>query len=293
MIEILKSVIFGIVEGITEWLPISSTGHLILLGKFLHLDISENALLNAEYKSMFEVVIQLGAILAVAVLYFGRLNPFSRAKGPAERRGTWALWGKVALASIPAAVVGIVLDKLIEKLTGRDIDGWLFNWQVVAAALIVYGVLFILIEKLYKPSSEVRDAGDITWSKALLVGCFQALSILPGTSRSGSTILGARMLGISRPAAAEFSFFLGIPAICGAALIKGAGFVKFVADTGVGIPAHGIIALIVATAVSFGVSMLAIRFLMDFVKKHSFVPFGVYRIALGAAVILYFALRGA
>lgn len=293
MIEILKSVIFGIVEGITEWLPVSSTGHLILLGEFLELDISKNPLMRAEYKSMFEVVIQLGAILAVAVLYFGRLNPFSRKKSEGERRVTWTLWGKVALASVPAAIVGIVGDKIIEHLTGKDIDGWIFNWQVVAAALIVYGALFILIEKLHKPSREVESVDSLTWGRALAIGCFQTLSIVPGTSRSGSTILGARVLGVSRPAAAEFSFFLGIPAIAGAALIKGAGFVRFLSETGLSLGVDGCVALAVATVVSFAVSMLAIRFLMDFVKKHSFIPFGVYRILLGVAVIAYFAVRGA
>lgn len=293
-IEILKSVLFGIVEGITEWLPVSSTGHLILLGEFLSLDTAPElgATFAAEYSSMFEVVIQLGAILAVAVIYFQKLNPFSHLKSSGEKKGTWVLWGKVALASIPAALIGVVGDKILEKLSGRDIDGWIFNWQVVAAALIIYGILFILVEKLHKSKTAVDRVEDISVGQAMAIGCFQVLSIVPGTSRSGSTILGARMIGVSRPAAAEFSFFLGIPAIAGAALIKGAGFVGYVMENNVSIPLTSIVALIVATAVSFAVSMLVVRFLVDFVKKHSFIPFGVYRIILGALVILYFAIWG-
>lgn len=292
-IEILKSILFGIVEGITEWLPVSSTGHLILLGEFVQLNVAPDfgARFADEYSSMFEVVIQLGAILAVAVIYFQKLNPFSPGKNSFEKRGTWVLWGKVALASIPAALIGVVGDKLLEKLSGKDIDGWIFNWQTVAAALIIYGILFILVEKLHKNKAKVDRVEDITVGQALSIGCFQVLSIVPGTSRSGSTILGARMIGVSRPAAAEFSFFLGIPAIAGAALIKGAGFVKYVAETNISVPITAIVSLITATAVSFLVSMLALRFLVDFVKKHSFIPFGIYRIALGVLVIIYFAVK--
>lgn len=294
MIEILKSILFGIVEGVTEWLPVSSTGHLILLDEFLRLDVAPElgAVFSEEYGSMFEVVIQLGAILAVAVIYFQKLNPFSRKKDTSEKKGTWRLWGKVAVASIPAALVGVVGDKLLEKLSGKDIDGWIFNWKIVAAALIIYGILFILIEKFHKSSASVERVEEISVGQSLAIGCFQVLSIVPGTSRSGSTILGARMIGVSRPAAAEFSFFLGIPAIAGAALIKGAGFIKYVAQTNVSIPANAIVALITATIVSFAVSMVVVRFLVDFVKKHSFIPFGIYRIALGALVIIYFLIKG-
>lgn len=291
-VEILKSIVFGIVEGITEWLPVSSTGHLILLGEFLQLDVSNNPVFSAEFGNMFDVVIQLGAILAVAVIYFEKLNPFSRQKNIGQRRGTWSLWGKVVLASVPAALIGVVGDKILEKLSGKDIDGWLFNWQVVAAALIIYGIAFILIEKFHKPSHSVDTVDGISVGQAFGIGCFQVLSIVPGTSRSGSTILGARLIGVSRPAAAEFSFFLGIPAIAGAALIKGASFAKYVMEADVSIPMTAIVALITATVVSFFVSMLVVRFLVDFVKKHSFIPFGVYRIALGILVIAYFALRG-
>ena len=196
------------------------------------------------------------------------------------------------IASIPAALVGVVGDKLLEKLSGKDIDGWIFNWKTVAAALIIYGILFIVIEKFHKNRASVERVEDISISQSLAIGCFQVLSMVPGTSRSGSTILGARMIGVSRPAAAEFSFFLGIPAIAGAALIKGARFVKYVMETDVTIPLTAIVALITATVVSFAVSMVVVRFLVDFVKKHSFIPFGIYRIALGALVIIYFLVRG-
>ncbi|MBQ8409569.1 MAG: undecaprenyl-diphosphate phosphatase [Clostridia bacterium] len=293
-LEIIKAIIFGVVEGITEWLPVSSTGHLILLDEFLKLNVAPalGAIFAEEYMSMFEVVIQLGAILAVVVMFFSKLNPFSPKKSADEKKSTWALWFKVVVASIPAALVGIVGDKILEKVTGKDIDGWIFNAVTVATALIVYGVLFIIIEhfqKHKKPSVESVD--DISYSQAMLIGCFQTLSIVPGTSRSGSTILGARFLGVSRPAAAEFSFFLGIPAMVGASLIKGYGFFDYVSESGVNVPALAWIVLAVASLVAFGVSMVAIKFLMEFVKKHSFAPFGVYRIILGALVLLYFIPR--
>jgi undecaprenyl-diphosphatase len=235
------------------------------------------------------VVIQLGAILAAVVMFFGKLNPFAPSKSTQEKKATWSLWFKVCLASIPAALIGIVGDKLLEKATGRDIDGWIYNAVTVAAALIVYGILFIVIEHFQKNKKSAVEAVDnISYSQAMLIGCFQTLSIVPGTSRSGSTILGARFLGVSRPAAAEFSFFLGIPAMVGASLIKGYGFFDYVMESGVSVPALAWIVLVVASLVAFGVSMVAIKFLMDFVKKHSFAPFGIYRIILGALVLLYF-----
>lgn len=294
IIEIIKAVIYGILEGITEWLPVSSTGHLILLEELLPLSVASDlgATFAEEYFSMFEVVIQLGAILAVVVMFFSKLNPFAPSKSSAEKKGTWVLWTKVLVASVPAAFVGIVLDKVIEKLSGRDIDGWIYNWQVVAAALIIYGVLFIVIEGLHKGKEcRVNSVDDISFSQAAAVGCFQMLAIIPGTSRSGSTILGSRCIGISRSAAAEFSFFMGIPAMAGASLIKGYGFIDYVMETGVSVPALAWITLAVACVVAFAVSMVAIKFLMDFVKKHSFSPFGVYRIILGALVIIYFLAR--
>ncbi len=294
IIELLKAVLYGILEGITEWLPVSSTGHLILLDELLTLKVAPalGPTFADEYWSMFEVVIQLGAILAVVVMFFGKLNPFSPKKSGLEKKGTWVLWGKVCIGSIPAAVIGIVIDKLIEKATGKDIDGWLYNWQVVAAALIVYGILFIVIERFHRGrESDVATVDDISCRQALAIGCFQALAIVPGTSRSGSTILGSRLIGISRSAAAEFSFFMGIPAMAGASLIKGAGFLKYVTETDVSVPLTAWLVLLVAAVVAFIVSMIAIRFLMEFVKRHSFAPFGVYRIVLGALVIVWFLMR--
>lgn len=292
--EILKSILYGILEGITEWLPVSSTGHLILLEELLPLRIAPELgeVFADEYFSMFEVVIQLGAILAVVVMFFGKLNPFSPSKTSEQKRGTWLLWSKVLVASVPAAFIGIVLDKIIEKTSGKDIDGWLYNWQTVAVTLILYGILFIIIERVCKNrASKVDSVDSISFSQAALLGGFQALSIIPGTSRSGSTILGARTIGISRSAAAEFSFFMGIPAMAGASLIKGYSFFDYVLESGVSVPASAWIILAVAAAVAFGVSMIAIKFLMDFVKRHSFAPFGVYRIILGAFVIVFFLAR--
>ncbi len=294
-IEIMKAILFGIVEGITEWLPVSSTGHLILLDEFIALNVAPELsdAFRAEFGSMFEVVIQLGAIMAVVVLFWGKINPFLNGKGTPERKASINLWGKIIIASIPAAFVGIVGDKLLEKFSGKDIDGWIFNWQVVAIALIVYGVAFIVIERICRakqPGAQTLES--LSYRDAMLVGCFQALSIVPGTSRSGSTILGARCIGISRETAAEFSFMLGIPAMLGASAIKSFGFFKFVLENDVSVPALAWIVLAVASAVAFAVSMIVIKFLMDFVKRHSFIPFGIYRIALGALVIIYFSIKG-
>ena len=292
MIELLKAIIFGVIEGITEWLPVSSTGHLILLDELLSLNVAPElgGAFAEEYMSMFEVVIQLGAILAVVVMFFGKLNPFALSKSSEQKRATWVLWFKVLLASIPAAFVGIVVDKLLEKATGKDIDGWIYNAITVAVALIAYGVLFILVERWQaKKAATVSSVEEISYSQAMLIGCFQVLSIVPGTSRSGSTILGARTLGISRSAAAEFSFFMGIPAMAGASLLKGYGFFDYVSESGVQVPMLAWATLAVASVVAFAVSTVAIKFLMEFVKKHSFAPFGVYRIVLGALVLIYFA----
>ena len=293
-LEIIKAVIFGVVEGITEWLPVSSTGHLILLDEFLKLNIAPElgATFAEEYMSMFEVVIQLGAILAVVVMFFGKLNPFSPKKSAEEKKSTWSLWFKVCVASSPAALVGIVGDKLLEKTTGKDIDGWIFNAVTVASALIVYGILFIIIERVQKSkSASVEQVDCISYKQAIFIGCFQTLSIVPGTSRSGSTILGARLLGVSRSAAAEFSFFLGIPAMVGASLIKGYGFFDYVSESGVSVPCLAWGTLILASIVAFAVSLVSIKFLIEFVKRHSFAPFGIYRIILGALVLLYFIPR--
>ena len=283
MIEILKAILFGIVEGVTEWLPVSSTGHIILLDEFIQLNASD------EFKSMFDVVIQLGAILAVIVLFFRKLNPFAfKSKTKEERKQTWVLWFKVIAAIIPSGVVGVLFDDWM--------DAKLHNGIVVSVALIVYGIAFILVEqrnqrgkylKNGKPQvNKVEDVHQITYKTALLIGLFQCLSLVPGTSRSGSTILGAIMLGVGRAAGAEFSFFMAIPTMLGASAIK---LLKFLL-TGVGITSMEIAVLIVGCAVSFIVSLLVIKALMDYVRRHSFSVFGVYRIVLGIVVLAYFAV---
>ena len=291
--ELLKAILYGIVEGITEWLPISSTGHLILLEDWLPFAFVSDPVFLDEFWEMFGVVIQLGAILAVVVLFWSRLVPFGKRKSDTEKRATWRLWGRVLIASVPAALIGIVGDKLLESLTGKDIDGWAYNSVVVAAALIVYGIAFIIIEHKNKHKTpHVSQIEEISIKNALVIGAFQALSIIPGTSRSGSTILGSMLVGISRTAAAEFSFFMAIPVMVGASGIKALGFLSYVSESSVSVPAMAWVVLLVGCAVSFAVSMAAIRFLMDFVKKHSFAPFGIYRIALGALVLILGLMRG-
>ena len=274
MIEILKAVLFGIVEGVTEWLPISSTGHLILLNEFITLNVSD------EFQSMFDVVIQLGAILAVIVLFFHKLNPFSPGKSAGEKKQTWSLWFKVVAAIIPSGVVGVLLDDWM--------DAHLHNGIVVSVALIVYGIAFLLVERKNdgKHLRRVEDVHKIGYQTAILIGVFQCLSLVPGTSRSGSTILGAIMLGVGRSAGAEFSFFMAIPTMLGASAIKGLKFVI----SGVGITTQEIGILVVGCLVSFLVSLLVIRGLMDYVRRHTFSAFGVYRIILGVVVLGYFLL---
>ena len=291
--ELLKAILYGIVEGITEWLPISSTGHLILLEDWLPFAFVSDPVFLDEFWEMFGVVIQLGAILAVVVLYWSRLVPFGKGKTAEEKRTTWRLWGRVLIASLPAAFVGIVIDKILEKATGKDIDGWFYNSIVVACALIVYGVAFLVIEKKNaQKTPHVTQIEEISVKNSLAIGAFQALSIIPGTSRSGSTILGSMLVGISRTAAAEFSFFMAIPVMVGASGIKALGFLSYVNESGVRVPWSAWALLLVGCLVSFVVSMAAIRFLMDFVKKHSFAPFGIYRIALGILVLIFGLIRG-
>ena len=277
MIELLKAVLFGIVEGVTEWLPISSTGHLILLDEFITLNMSE------EFKSMFDVVIQLGAILAVIVLFFHKLNPFSPSKTDEEKKKTWQLWFKVVVSIIPSGIVGVLFDDWM--------DTHLHNGIVVSIALIVYGVAFILVERRNARrvgGKTVEDVYAIDYKTALLIGCFQCLSLIPGTSRSGSTILGAILIGVGRSAGAEFSFFMAIPTMLGASAIKGLKFLL----SGVSATGTEIGVLIVGCVVSFLVSLLVIRGLMEYVRRHSFSAFGVYRIILGVVVLVYFALAG-
>ena len=271
MLVFLKAILYGILEGVTEWLPISSTGHLILLSEVLHLDVSD------AFFEVFEVVIQLGAILAVAVLFFEKLNPVSRVKSKAERKSTWRLWGIVLLAVLPSAVLGLLFDDLL--------DAYLYRAPVVAATLIFYGILFLLPERKSR-SQELVASERIPWQTALGIGCFQVLSLIPGTSRSGATILGGMLLGLSRTVAAEFSFFLGIPTMLGAGALKA---IKFFLS-GAALTANEILILFTATATAFLVSLAAIRFLLDFVRRHSFAAFGVYRILLGATVLLLYFL---
>ena len=271
MLEILKAILFGIVEGITEWLPISSTGHLILLNEFVNLKVSE------EFQSMFDVVIQLGAILAVIVLFFHKLNPFAPSKGRAEKKRTWDLWFKVIAAIIPSGVVGVLFDDWM--------DAHLHNGIVVSLALILYGIAFIAVERRNADQKPlVKNVYQITYKTALLIGLFQCLSLVPGTSRSGSTILGAILLGVGRSAGAEFSFFMAIPTMLGASAIKMLKFVLSGATAGFLEWA----VLGVGCIVSFLVSLLVIRGLMEYVRKHSFSAFGLYRIVLGTVVLVYF-----
>lgn len=275
--ELLKAVLFGIVEGVTEWLPISSTGHLILLNEFITLNVSD------EFRSMFDVVIQLGAILAVIVLFFHKLNPFSPTKSAGEKKQTWQLWFKVIAAIIPSGIVGVLFDDWMEA--------HFHNATVVSIALIVYGVAFILVERRNARrvgGKTVEDVYAIDYKTALLIGCFQCLSLIPGTSRSGSTILGAILIGVGRSAGAEFSFFMAIPTMLGASAIKGLKFLL----SGVAATGAEIGVLIVGCVVSFLVSLLVIRGLMEYVRRHSFSAFGVYRIILGVVVLVYFALAG-
>ena len=275
MIELLKAVLFGIVEGITEWLPVSSTGHLILLNEFVTLNVSE------EFNSMFDVVIQLGAILAVIVLFFHKLNPFAPSKSKAEKSQTWNLWFKVCAAIIPSGVVGVLFDDWM--------DEHLHNGIVVSIMLIAYGIAFLLVERRNqgKHLKQINDVHAIDYKTALMIGAFQCLSLVPGTSRSGSTILGAILIGVGRSAGAEFSFFMAIPTMLGASAIK---LLKFLLS-GVAVTGTEIGVLLVGSVVSFIVSMLVIKGLMEYVRKHSFSVFGIYRIILGIIVLGYFLLK--
>ncbi len=264
-LEIIKVIFYGIVEGITEWLPVSSTGHLILFESFWPLNVSD------AFLEMFRVVIQLGAILAVCVVFFNRLNPFSRVHSPAKKAEIWDIWLKVIVGCIPAGVTGVLFNDFF--------DEHFYKWPVVAAALIVYGVAFIVIEQYnrhHRP--RIRSFRDMSLTTALLIGLIQVLSLVPGTSRSGSTILGAMLLGVSRTVAAEYTFFLAIPVMFGASALK-------LLDFGLGFTAPELITLFLGMAVAFVVSLFVIRFLMDFVKRYSFAIFGYYRILLGVVVI--------
>jgi undecaprenyl-diphosphatase len=272
IIEILKAVLFGIVEGITEWLPISSTGHMILLNEFVTLNVSE------EFWEMFLVVIQLGAILAVVILFWDKIFPFHFNEKPVIQKDIFVLWFKILVACIPAAVIGLAFDDVFDAL--------FYNPWCVAIALIVFGVAFIIVENKNKDKTAVITSLDqITYKTALLIGIFQLIAaIFPGTSRSGATIVGALMIGVSRTVAAEFTFFLAIPVMLGASLLK---ILKF----GLSFTGAELAILIVGMAVAFVVSVIVIKFLMGYIKKHDFKVFGWYRIVLGVAVLVYFAVK--
>ena len=270
MLDALKVIIFGIVEGITEWLPISSTGHLILLEELLKLGQSQ------EFLDMFYVVIQLGAILAVVILYFHKLNPFSPKKTERQKKMTWQLWIKVVIGSIPAAAIGLPFNDFIEEKFN--------NAYVVAAMLIIYGILFIVVENYQKDKEpNVKKISQLTIPMVLIIGVFQMLAMIPGTSRSGATIVGALMLGVSRGVAAEFTFFLAVPAMFGASAVKLFHF-------GLGFTGMQVFLLLLGMAVSLAVSIVAIKFLMRYIKNHDFKVFGYYRIVLGVIVLLYFGV---
>lgn len=274
LLEILKAIVIGIVEGITEWLPVSSTGHMILVDELVKLNVSD------AFLEMFLVVIQLGAICAVPVLFWDRLFPFSKSKTQEQKKATFGIWGKVIVGAIPAAALGLLLDDLLDK--------YLYSYIVVAIALIVYGVGFIIVEKIKAEKDfAINSVEDMTYIDALKIGAFQCLSLVPGTSRSGSTILGGMICNVSRSASAEFSFFMAIPIMLGASGLK---LLKFILE-GVTASWEEILLLFVGMVVSFLVSFFVIRFLMDFVKRNSFKIFGIYRIALGAIVIVYFVIK--
>ena len=280
LLEIIKAILFGIIEGVTEWLPISSTGHMILLDEFIHLGVS------AQFYKLFEVVIQLGAILAVILLYFEKIWPLKQKKiWPLKQkdgaltldRPTLDLWGKIIVACLPAAVIGILFDDWMEE--------HFFTPEVVAITLIFYGILFILIESRNIGSGSVKNVKDISYRKAIQVGIFQLLSLVPGTSRSGSTIIGGLLIGLERSVAAEFTFYLAIPVMIGASLLK---LVKYILRVGFVFNSNELLILAVGCIVAFVVSILVIRFLMSYIKKHNFIVFGYYRIVLGLMVLGYF-----
>ena len=279
ILELLKAILFGIVEGVTEWLPVSSTGHMILLDEFIKLKVT------SDFYEMFQVVIQLGAIAAVLVLFFHKLNPFSPKKNQLQKKNTWDLWFKVIVAVLPSAVIGLLLDDWM--------DAHLYNYIVVAITLIAYGVAFLYVEKRNaKASARITNVHTIDYRTALYIGAFQCLSLIPGTSRSGATILGAIFLGVSRSAGAEFSFFLAIPTMLGASALKILKYALDIMQAEAAMPTGLEIAdLAVGCVVSFIVSLLVIRALMEYVRKHSFAVFGKYRIGLGILVLIYFVIR--
>ena len=273
LLEIIKIIILGIVEGITEWLPISSTGHMILIDEFLKLDITD------AFKEMFFVVIQLGAILAVILVYFKKLNPFALSKTKKEKIATWNIWFKVIVATIPAMIFGLLFDDFLEE--------HFYNFIVVALMLLVYGIWFIYIEKKQRVFN-INNFSELNYKIALLIGCFQVLALIPGTSRSGATIIGAMILGCSRVVSAEFSFFLSIPVMLGASLLK---VIKYIFIENLSFSSIEIIYILLGSSVAFLVSLFAIKFLIKFIQNHSFSNFGVYRIVLAIILLAYAVIK--
>ena len=276
IIEIIKSIVYGIIEGITEWLPISSTGHLILFEELFWKSSS-----NPDFFELFRVVIQLGAILAVIFFYFHKLNPFSPKKDFAAKKSTWEMWFKVIIACLPAAIVGLPFDDLLDK--------YFYNFPTVAIMLIVYGIIFIVIESVKRKEPRINDISGLSYKTALLIGAFQLLALIPGTSRSGVTIIGAMLLGCSRTVAAEFSFFLAIPVMFGASLLKCAKYgLDVIEGKAAMMTTTEIAVLLIGMVFAFVTSMLAIKFLVGYVRKRDFKPFGYYRVILGIILILYY-----
>ena len=281
MLEYIKAILLGVVEGITEWLPISSTGHLILFGELLTLSFGNcDAETSELLLSVFDVVIQLGAIFAVICTYWRELIP--------STKSTRSLYLKLAITTIPAGLCGIMADELCQKCFGKSLDALLFTPSVVAGALIIYGFLFLFVERLMRGRDDkASDIDEISFLQAFAIGCFQALAIIPGTSRSGATVLGARILGIGKRAAARFSFFAAIPVISAASALKIYELADHIASTSEKLAPSAIPLCLIASAVAFLVSMISIKFLTEFIKKHSFAPFGIYRIALGILVLVF------
>lgn len=274
MIEIFKAILFGIVEGITEWLPVSSTGHMILLNEFIKLNVSD------EFYELFEVVIQLGAIFAVVLTYFKVLFPWGFGKEKEDTKNTFNLWGKIVVACLPAAVIGLLFDDILDK--------YLYNPVVVSIALIVYGVIFIILENKNVGSREVKRIEDISYKQAFSIGAFQLLALIPGTSRSGSTIIGGLLVGLERSVVVQFTFFLAIPIMAGASLLK---LLKYIIKVGFAFSGLEFAILGVSCFVAFVVSLFIIRLMMKYIKEHDIKPFGYYRIVLGLLVLLYFIIK--
>ena len=289
--EWLKAILYGLLEGVTEWLPISSTGHLILLYDRLPFAFSKDPVLLSEFWEFFEVAVQLGAVLALPVLFYKEIFPPKKDALAIEKANWKKLWGRVIVASIPAAFAGILFDKALEHLTGKDLQGWLYRPVVVAVSLILYGIAFLLFDRPGRTIA-IESVEEISGKKAFLIGGFQALSLIPGTSRSGSTIPGGITLGIDRATASKFSFFLAIPAIFGASAIKAIGFFGYLQGSQTVLPPVAWGLLLTGCLVSFVLSVCIIRLLLNFVKNHSFRVFGIYRILLGGIVLLTSLWKG-